>query len=287
MLKGKNNMSMEVALSVDNMNLADAMGFGSTAEGSGGSSNLHRITSTVIQEAVDGKVTNSPVFKIKKDEEVFYSREIELRIFTQRQRWQKWDSENSMFHKTVMSTNLNADLKDTLGTFNLGRPTGYIKDFNGLPEATKDIMRSVDRVKVYMGMAYFSDPFVEGGEPVVGYESEVPFVADIKNRESLKSIDDIIKKLQTKRILPVEHLIKLRGDVRAMPNGNKYAVIQASLGEMVTITEADNDALKDFVSYVENQNDYILNKWDETHVEKLDKESSKIVSNIVDLEDFE
>ena len=278
---------MEVALSVDNMNLADAMGFGSTAEGSGGSSNLHRITSTVIQEAVDGKVTNSPVFKIKKDEEVFYSREIELRIFTQRQRWQKWDSENSMFHKTVMSTNLNVDLKDTLGTFNLGRPTGYIKDFNGLPEATKDIMRSVDRVKVYMGMAYFSDPFVEGGEPVVGYESEVPFVADIKNRESLKSIDDIIKKLQTKRILPVEHLIKLRGDVRAMPNGNKYAVIQASLGEMVTITEADNDALKDFVSYVENQNDYILNKWDETHVEKLDKESSKIVSNIVDLEDFE
>ena len=280
-------MSMEVALSVDNMNLADAMGFGSTAEGSGGSSNLHRITSTVIQEAVDGKVTNSPVFKIKKDEEVFYSREIELRIFTQRQRWQKWDSENSMFHKTVMSTNLNADLKDTLGTFNLGRPTGYIKDFNGLPEATKDIIRSVNRVKVYMGMAYFSDPFVEGGEPVVGYESEVPFVADIKNRESLKSIDDIIKKLQTKRILPVEHLIKLRGDVRAMPNGNKYAVIQASLGEMVTITEADNDALKDFVSYVENQNDYILNKWDETHVKKLDSESSKIVSNIVDLEDFE
>ena len=72
-----------------------------------------------------------------------------------------------------------------------------------------------------------------------------------------------------------------------MPNGNKYAVIQASLGEMVTITEADNDALKDFVSYVENQNDYILNKWDETHVQKLDSESSKIVSNIVDLEDFE
>ena len=56
-------MSMEVALSVDNMNLADAMGFGSTAEGSGGSSNLYRITSTVIQEAVDGKVANSPVNK--------------------------------------------------------------------------------------------------------------------------------------------------------------------------------------------------------------------------------
>ena len=72
-----------------------------------------------------------------------------------------------------------------------------------------------------------------------------------------------------------------------MPNGSKYAVFQASLGEMVALTESDNEALKDFVSYVEDQNDYILNKWDETHVEKLDSESSKIVSNIVDLEDFE
>ena len=72
-----------------------------------------------------------------------------------------------------------------------------------------------------------------------------------------------------------------------MPNGSKYAVFQASLGEMVALTESDNEALKDFVSYVENQNDYILNKWDETHVQKLDSESSKIVSNIVDLEDFE
>ena len=121
----------------------------------------------------------------------------------------------------------------------------------------------------------------------VGYEGEVPFIADIKNRESLQSIDGVIKKLQTKRILPVEHLIKVRGDVRAMPNGSKYAVFQASLGEMVALTESDNEALKDFVSYVENQNDYILNKWDETHVQKLDSESSKIVSNIVDLEDFE
>ena len=72
-----------------------------------------------------------------------------------------------------------------------------------------------------------------------------------------------------------------------MPNGNKYAVMQASLGEMVDLLESDNESLKDFVAYVENQNDYILNKWDETHVKQLDDESSKIVSNIVDLEDFE
>jgi len=282
-------MSMEVALSVDNMNLADAMGFSTSAASGGGSSNLHRITATVIQEVQSdtNKIVSSPVFKIKKDEEEFYAREINIRLFAERQRWQKWDSENNTFQKTVMSTNLNTDLKDTLGTFNLGRPTGYIKDFNGLPETTKDIIRSVNRVKVYMGMVSFSEPFYEGGAPVDTYSGEVPFVADIKNRESLKSIDGVVGKLMNKRISPVEHTITLTGDVRAMPNGNKYAVMQASLNQLVSIVDGDNNVLQDFVDYVNKNNDYILNKWDETHVEKLDDSSSKIVSNIVDLEDFE
>tara|TARA_R100001591_G_scaffold86196_1_gene92439 strand:+ start:1247 stop:2089 length:843 start_codon:yes stop_codon:yes gene_type:complete len=280
---------MEVALSVDNMNLADAMGFSTSAASGGGSSNLHRITATVIQEVQSdtNKIVSSPVFKIKKDEEEFYAREINIRLFAERQRWQKWDSENNTFQKTVMSTNLNTDLKDTLGTFNLGRPTGYIKDFNGLPETTKDIIRSVNRVKVYMGMVSFSEPFYEGGAPVDTYSGEVPFVADIKNRESLKSIDGVVGKLMNKRISPVEHTITLTGDVRAMPNGNKYAVMQASLNQLVSIVDGDNNVLQDFVDYVNKNNDYILNKWDETHVEKLDDSSSKIVSNIVDLEDFE
>ncbi len=281
---------MEVALSVDNMNLADAMGFSaSTASSSGGNSNLHRVTVTVIQEVHSdtNKIVSSPVFKIKKGEDYFYSREIEVRLFAERQRWQRWDSENNTFQKTVMSTNLNTDLKDTLGTFNLGRPTGYIKDFNGLPETTKDIIRSVNRVKVYMGMVRVSEPFYEGGTPVEDYESEIPFIADVKNRESLKSIDGVVSKLMNKRISPVEHTITLTGDVRAMPNGNKYAVIQASLNELSSINEGDNEVLQNFVSYVENQNTSILGIWDEKHVDKLDGESSKIVSNIVDLEDFE
>tara|TARA_R100001440_G_scaffold21171_1_gene34995 strand:- start:8265 stop:9116 length:852 start_codon:yes stop_codon:yes gene_type:complete len=283
-------MSTEVALSVDNMNLADAMGFSASAASGGSGSNLHRITATVIQEVHPdtNKIVSSPVFKIRKDEDEFYSREIEIRLFAERQRWQKWDSENNTFQKTVMSTNLNTDLKDTLGTFNLGRPTGYIKDFNGLPETTKDIIRSVNRVKVYMGMVIFSEPFYEGGAHVDTYDGfEVPFIADVKNRESLKSIDNVVAKLMNKRISPVEHTITLTGDVRAMPNGNKYAVMQASLNELVTIANGDNDVLQNFVDYVNNTNDYILKKWDETHVEKLDDESSKIVSNIVDLEDFE
>ena len=46
------------------------------------------------------------------------------------------------YHKTIMADNLNVDLKDTQGTFNCGKPTGYIKDFKSLPEDTKTLIKA-------------------------------------------------------------------------------------------------------------------------------------------------
>ena len=280
-------MNNIVPLSVENMNLADAMGFSPSAGSSGASVDLYRISTGVIQEVVEGKVANSPVFKIKKGDDEFLSRSMTVRFFVERQRWQKWDSVNNAFHRTVMSTNLNADLKDTLGTFNLGRPSGYIKDFNALPKDKQDYIRSVSRVKVLMGLATFVDPFVEGGEPVVEHNGEVPIVLDVKNRESLKSIDATIGKLMGKRVSPVENLITLTPESRSMPNGNKFAVISASLGDTVGFAEGDNEVLGNFIDYVERSNEYILNKWEEQNVERISNEDAEIVANIVDVQDFE
>ena len=284
-------MSNLAPLHVDNMNLADAMGFSASTSSSNTQSSLYRITTTVIQEVSPetNKIVSSPVFKIKKGvDEEFLAREVEVRLFAERQRWQRWDSENNTFQKTVMSTNLNGDLKDTLGTFNLGRPTGYVKDFNALPQDMKDLMRSVNRVKVMMGMARVIDPFTEDGGPITdNYAEEIPFVADIKNRDSLKSIDAVVGKLMGKRISPVEHTVALLGDVQAMPTGVKYATIKASMGQRVGFSDGDNDILADFLDYVEKNNEYILTRWEENHTAKLSSEDSAIVSNIVDLEDFE
>ena len=56
--------------------------------------------------------------------------------------------------RTVMATSLNGDLKDNYGGFNCGRPSGYVKDFNSLPQETQDLMRSTDRFKVIFGLVY-------------------------------------------------------------------------------------------------------------------------------------
>ena len=279
-------MNNVVPLSVENMNLADAMGF-SPSSSSSNTSEIYRISTGVIQEVVDGKVANSPVFKVKKGDEEFLARSLDVRLFVERQRWQKWDSVNNVFQRSVMANNLNMDLKDTLGTFNLGRPSGYIKDFAALPKDQQDFIRSVNRYKIFMGLAVFNDAFVEGGDPVLEHNGEVPFVFDVKNRESLKSIDGTISKLMNKRISPVENLITLTPEERSMPNGSKFAVVSAALGATVGFSDGDNDVLQNFIEYVERSNEYILKKWEENNVERISDEDSAIVANIVDVQDFE
>ena len=278
-------MENAVALKVDNMNLSDAMGFSSPATQS--QSSLRRITGTVIQEVVDGKVASSPVFKITTEDDIVYAREVQVRLFAERQKWQRWDSENKTMQKSVMSNSLNVDLKDTLGTFNLGRPSGYIKDFQALPKDQQDQIRSVSRVKVMMGKAKLIDPFYEGGDPVSGYEEEFDFVMDVKNRDSLKFIDSVVGKLIKKKISPAEHIISLLGETRSLPNGNPYMVTNASLGEFVGLSDGDNETLQNFLDYIDSSNEYVIGKWAENNVETISPQDQDIVANIVDVEDFD
>ena len=273
-----------VALKVENMNLTDAMGFSTPAVSQ---SSLSRITGTVIQEVEDGKVVQTPVFKITSDDDSYLARSVEVRLFAERQKWQQWDSENKTMQKSVLSNSLNIDLKDTLGTFNLGRPSGYIKDFQALPKDQQDLIRSVNRVKVMMGMVKVVDPFYEGGGTPSNVDEEFAFVMDVKNRDSLKFIDGTVGKLIKKKISPAEHRITLLGETRTLPNGNPYMVTNASLGEFVGLSEGDNEILQNFLDYVESSNEYVTTKWAEENVETISQQDQDIVTNIVDVEDFD
>ena len=282
-MKGK-NMNNAVALKVDNMNLTDAMGFSTPAVSQ---SSISRITGTVIQEVEDGKVVQTPVFKITSDDDSYLARSVEVRLFAERQKWQQWDSENKTMQKSVLSNSLNIDLKDTLGTFNLGRPSGYIKDFQALPKDQQDLIRSVNRVKVMMGMVKVVDPFYEGGGTPSNVDEEFAFVMDVKNRDSLKFIDGTVGKLIKKKISPAEHRITLLGETRTLPNGNPYMVTNASLGEFVGLSDGDNEILQNFLDYVESSNEYVTTKWAEENVETISPQDQDIVTNIFDVEDFD
>lgn len=196
-------------------------------------------------------------FTLKTGDDIVYSNGATVRVFAQRNQWQRWNSDTEEMEKSVMSNTLNGDLKDSIGGFNLGRPSGYIEDFNSLPDATKQLMRSVKRVVVYYGTVSLDSPMNEKGEPVEAAAS-MPFVMDVKNRDSLKSINGVMGNFKKKNMLPIMSTIKLEGIEDSIPTGAKFGKIQANTGDAVELASEDNDTLKDFLELIEYSNGKIL-----------------------------
>jgi len=211
-----------------------------------------------------------------------YSNSVSVRIFAQRQQWQRWNGETNEMEKSVLSNSLNGDLKDSIGGFNLGRPSGYIEDFQALPDATKAIMRSVKRVKVFYGTITLDNPLDAAGNPVSGEYVDLPFVMDVKNRDSLKSIDTVLNGLQRKNLLPIMSTVKLKGVEDSIPTGAKFGKIEALLGDKIDITEHDNDTLRDFIELIEYSNGKILDLHNERSENGLSDADASMVKDIID-----
>mgnify|MGYP007077482373 FL=1 len=117
-------------------------------------------TKEVEGETMEVAIVKAGAFSVTfPDETIYYSDKVTIRPFMQRFQFQRYDKnyqrpdggEGRML-RTVMATSLNGDLKDNYGGFNCGRPSGYVKDFNSLPQETQELMRATDRFKVLFGL---------------------------------------------------------------------------------------------------------------------------------------
>ena len=259
-------MSTELAVATERgQSMAELMGVSSTPsqEYTPSISRLGMLHQPIMGEVeLNGKMIKTEVvpvgaFTLKTGDDIVYSNGVTVRVFAQRNQWQRWNSETEEMEKSVMSNTLNGDLKDSIGGFNLGRPTGYIEDFNALDDATKQVIRSVKRVVVYYGTVTLDNPMNEKGEPVDAVEN-IAFVMDVKNRDSLKSINGVMGHLKKKNLLPIMSTISLEGVEDSIPTGAKFGKIHATLGSPVEISNIDNDTLKDFLELIEYSNGKIL-----------------------------
>ena len=148
-----------------------------------------------------------------------------------------------------------------------------------MPEATKQIIRSVKRVNVYYGTLSLDNPMNAKGEALDSADyQDVPFVMDVKNRDSLKSINGVMSVLKRKNMLPIMSTIKFEGVEDSIPTGAKFGKIKASSGEKVELGEGDNEMLKDFIELVEYSNGKIL----DLHHERMNKDMSSDDEAMVD-----
>ena len=285
-------MSTELSIQNDlGMSLAEAIGVSSSGQTK--SASLPRInlihnsimgTMEVAGKNIKTEVGPAGAYKVTRgeDKEV-YAINPSVRIFAVRQQWSKWDSEANAMLKTVMSTDLKGDLKDNMGGFNLGRPSGYIDDWDAVPQKTKDLIRSIKRKKIVFGMMTADEVKDAEGNELDAITEPTPFVYEV-SPSSIKALDQAMTSLTRKNILPIQYTFTLGADEGTLPNGNTYAIMTLGAGDKVDITPEDQATLKNFMEYIEYQNSYILNQWDEKHKEGISGEDADVVATFVNVE---
>jgi len=198
------------------------------------------------------------------------------------------DNTPNRYVKTVMGDNLNADMKDNDGGFNCGKPSGWIEDFNALPDTMKDLIRSIKRVRVLFGTVDMVNATDASGNPMEA--PTTPFIYEIENRDAFKTVGVIFNKLGKMQRLPPQHYVKFKTEKRELPNGSCFYLPDPALDLMSTL-DMDSDTqgtFADFVAWVANYNQYILGEWGDKMQHDNDEIPDAIVEDLVDIdaEDF-
>jgi hypothetical protein len=251
--------------------------------------------SPVMGEAkVNGKNVNMEVvaggtYRLEvPDGPTYYAESVKIRPYLQRFMYKRFvrgmgDSPNR-YVKTVMADNLNVDLKDNDGGFNCGKPAGYIQDFKSLPEKTQELIKQIKRVRVVLGTVELVNATDASGNPVE--VNETPFIWEVDNRDAFKNVGGAFTQLAKMKRLPVQHLITANTEERKIPTGAVFYLPVVSLDVTKTLELTDNEQtmFADFMQWVNNYNEYIINAWAEKANSRDDDDDEFIVDGLVDIE---
>ena len=225
------------------------------------------------------------------DDTTLYGTSATIRPFIQRFMYKRFVKNMSakageplgVYHKTIMSDNLNVDLKDNQGKFNCGKPTGYIKDFKALPVETQDVIRQIKRVRVIFGTVDLVGSVDGSGNKID--KGTIPFIWEIDNRDAFKTMGEPFKKFSQVKRLPVEHSISLNTEERKLPNGNSFYLptYTLDLQDKIQVSKDDQDTFINFMSWIDNYNTYIFNEWDMKTKKDISDSDKNVVDNFIDV----
>ena len=230
-------------------------------------------------------IVNGGSYKIEDvaNDATFYSEDVTIRPYVQRFMYKKFDNSSgrAFYVKTVMADNLNTDLKDNAGGFNCGKPAGWIKDYNALPENTKKLLKSIKRVRVFIATLSAKNVLAQDGselEDVV----DLPFIWEIDNRDAFKIMGEPISKIGSLKHLPVQYEIAL-GSTERKGNIGTFYLPSGTLGKDVhEVTDEVQERFGDFMQWIENYNVYVFGAWkDKAKPAELSKEDAELVEDFV------
>tara|TARA_X000001382_G_scaffold63504_1_gene43943 strand:- start:1844 stop:2413 length:570 start_codon:yes stop_codon:yes gene_type:complete len=185
-----------------------------------------------------------------------------------------------------MANDLKSDLIDNIGGVNCGKPSGWIEDYQALPESQKNLIKSIKRVRVLFGLATF-DNAVDGQGLDIDPQEGVPFIYEVDNREAFKTMGTPIAQMaKQSRLLP-QHQIKLGTDERQIASGNKYYVPSVELlPNLIEITEDDQTTFKSFTDWIENYNTWVSTNHQESIDAKKQQDNDALVNEFVEIDEI-
>ncbi len=278
--------------------MAKAMGIANEAPAKAKSSSLARLrinhspimgTAEVKGKSVNVETVSGGTYKLEiPDGDTYYANSIKIRPHMQRFMYKRFvmggANAPNRYIKTIMSDNLNVDLKDNDGGFNCGKPAGYIQDFKALPEKMQDLIKQIKRVRVVLGVVELVNPMNAKGEEVS--VDTMPFIWEIDNRDAFKLVGESFASLAKLQRLPIQHMITASTDERKLPNGNSFfvPVVSLDVSKTLDITQEDQKTFGDFIAWLDNYNTYILNLWSEKANARMSDEDTSVVDDLVDIE---
>lgn len=196
------------------------------------------------------------------------------------------DGKKGQFTKSVMvgASKFNkTDLMDTAGGFNCGRPSGYLENWEDLPETERKRLASIRRVRALFGLVTMHDPVEVTGESAVSSDP-VPAIWEIENREAYKLMGDALNKVAAARRLLPQHEFQLQTTGREMPNGLMVytPVVSTELSREIELAEEDNIKFSDFQKWVANYNSMVKAQYDKNHT--VSAEEMKVIDDFVTIE---
>ena len=241
---------------------------------------------------IDGKkkkmeVVEAGQYRLEQPDGTFaYAPEANVRLFMQSFMYKRYisDPANSRYVKTLMSDNLNVDLKDTDGGFNCGKPAGFIEDWNSVPDKMKDLIKSVKRVRVLFGEIDMVGAVNEKGDPIDVKTS--PFIWEVDNREAFKTFGDAFKEIVKRNRSFIQFSINVTGLEREMNNGQSYFVpkVDVDYSSDLAITEHVLDMHRNSSEWITQYNDYINSEFTAKAVETLNSADEGLVNEFIDVE---
>jgi hypothetical protein len=128
------------------------------------------------------------------------------------------------------------------------------------------------------------EPSNNKGESVA-FES-TPFIWEIDNRDAFKTVGAPFTKLAQLKKLPVQHTIALDTEERKLPNGNVFylPVSTLDISNKVDLSDDDQVIFGDFMSWIQNYNQYIVGEWDANVGGNASQDMKDIVEDFVEVD---